>query len=347
MRASETHAISCPTATLVVFDPHRLRHRRAEPEWFVSADQLRAEVGAGSVIAVHAPMGGVYSVRATRTDLRAAERPHVVGELRSRIEVDNGEIFVGDLGSLPSATPRRGAAKVRLGLRNGSYEVTLHALSIDEGLGRLPHLVVRLARLSSRGASSRPRPGRIPELWSQPAARRAPRRAPAADSGAALLRGELSIVGGVAVFDPAGLEVMRRRPAGWTVDESELRRAHAAGELASIRAHGRGFRFADVRVYVGDAPTEVQTNAARRYASRLVVTSGKIAVAGVERIPDGRSVRPPLAKWTASLDPGDYDVDIYVLPADRKRRCARYTLALKPARGRPSSGASLPRDVYR
>ncbi len=347
MRASETHAISCPTATLVVFDRHRLRHRHTQSEWFVRDEQLRAEVRAGSVIAVHAPMGGVYSVRATRSDLRAAERPHVVGELRARIDVEGGELLIGDLGCLPGATGRNTAAAVRLGLRNGSYEITLYALSIHDGLDRLPHLVVRLARLSADGASPRSRPKLIPELWCRSEPRRRRRRASTkADSGAALLHGELPFVVGVAVFDPARLEVMRRRPPGWTSDESELRRAHASGELALIRARGRGFRFADVRVHVDHVPPEVEGEARSRYTSRLVVASGAIAVAGAERIPDGRAARPPPAKWTARIEPGDYDLEIYVLPADRRRRCAAYALVLRPARGRARPESSLPCDVY-
>lgn len=350
MRSSETHVISCPTSTIVMFDPGKLAHRREEPEWFLDEKELRVEARAGALVALHTPMGGEYFVRVTRDGLRAKERPHVVGEFRASIEVGSGELFLADLGCLPSARVRDYCEKsrARLGLQKGLYEVTVHALSIEPGLSDYPHLVVCVERLASR-AKVPPGLSEIPEPWPSPKVPRPSKRRPAAASAfstSALLSGELAVVGGVALFDPAMLSAMRRRPRGWTADESELADAHAAGELVLIRTHGRGFRFAELQLYVGSVPKGIEAQALKRYTSRLSVPSGVVAFGASDRIPAGNKVRPPLAKWRATVEPGEYAVEILVLPAESRKRRAALALGMTPAAASKRSYDSLPDDVY-
>lgn len=86
--------VATDTATLAVFDPARLRHRRSAPaDWWTWPPDVLADLNAGNVLPVDLGADGVYDVTVHLDEDRPpADSGPVVSGL---VGCDSGALFVG------------------------------------------------------------------------------------------------------------------------------------------------------------------------------------------------------------------------------------------------------------
>ena len=264
-RIENTFEVLTNTATIAIFDPAALEHRRNDrDDWFAIARNQREEMSRGRLVLVPMEMDGRYRVRVTSGDLGDDEKKRLVSSYDSSwIQVTDNRVCCASPENLPGGhKPARLERDQTIHVPSARYRVALYAIEGENLPGPLPNLVVRLHRLPNDAEP--PQPKNVPELWKRPKAARpgVRKKATAGAKDRVLVSGASvdcicdSLTATLALFDP---QVMEARVADcepdWPLDTQKLLSEARAGTLAF--AHSRSLVSRPVLVRVALRPLAI------------------------------------------------------------------------------------------
>ena len=144
--SSTTISIGTDVATLVLFHPEDLAHRECDPiAWYSYGFVWRKESREGRLVAFGTGSDGGYAVRLTTGSLAPDEAARACSSWEFPLIVRHGRVLLDNTDALPGEEQMTKPSEIEdqwFDLANGSYKVTVHPISFEQG-SSLPDYVIR------------------------------------------------------------------------------------------------------------------------------------------------------------------------------------------------------------